>query len=191
MGVTRDLPASRSPISVAAGPLGNIYITDSQSHRVRHVYISLNTIYTVAGNSRGGNSGDGGPAEDAEVSEPWGVTFDANGGRMYIAQYGSNVIRLVNHFGPPQQLTSSAARSKHCCRHRVRSAPFSAPGSGTSASLSPATAITGTDGTAVANAMEFVSGQRVVKFLGAGWRAHTGARYFRRMFARSSHEPRQ
>ena len=68
--------------------------------------IQTNIISTVAGNGQSGYSGDGGPAKDATISSA-SVTFDAKG-RMYIAQYGSDVIRAVDPLGLPTSITVSS-----------------------------------------------------------------------------------
>ena len=52
-------------------------------------------IYTVAGNGTSGYSGDGGPALNAELSNPSDVCLD-NAGNIYIADRGNQRIRKVN-----------------------------------------------------------------------------------------------
>jgi sugar lactone lactonase YvrE len=60
--------------------------------------IHAQTINTVAGTSAGGYSGNGGQATAAELSSPYGVTFDASGS-MYIADFSNMAIRIVNTSG--------------------------------------------------------------------------------------------
>jgi uncharacterized protein (TIGR03437 family) len=52
----------------------------------------------VAGNSRGGYSGDGGPATSAQLSFPFGFAFDGPG-NLYIADAGNNRVRRVSTNG--------------------------------------------------------------------------------------------
>ncbi len=52
-------------------------------------------ITTVAGNGFNGYTGDGGPAINAELANPGGVAVDA-AGNLYIASYGSSVVRRVD-----------------------------------------------------------------------------------------------
>jgi trimeric autotransporter adhesin len=55
-------------------------------------------INTIAGNGMQGFSGDGGPAIDAELSNPFGISVDIPG-NVYVADYSNNRIRKVNTSG--------------------------------------------------------------------------------------------
>lgn len=83
------------PTGVAADGSGNVYITDNYNNRVRKVNAS-GIISTLAGNGVQGETGDGGPATAAEISSPYGVTFDG-AGNIYIAE--GIKIRKVNTSG--------------------------------------------------------------------------------------------
>lgn len=54
--------------------------------------VTVGYINTVAGTGTGGYSGDGGPANAAEIKLPYSVAVDASG-NLYFADYGNNVIR--------------------------------------------------------------------------------------------------
>src|SRR5271155_5068689 len=56
------------------------------------------TISTVAGNGNNSYSGDGGPAINAAINNPNGVTMDA-AGNLYIADTNNNRIRRVSVTG--------------------------------------------------------------------------------------------
>ena len=56
------------------------------------------TIFTVAGMSSGGYSGDGGPATLAALRNQQGIAVDA-AGNIFIADYGNSVIRKVDVYG--------------------------------------------------------------------------------------------
>jgi len=81
------------PVGLAFDSSGNLYIGDSNNHRIRMVTPG-GTITTVAGNGNPGFSGDGGPATKAELNSPFGITFDASG-NLYIADSGNNRIRVL------------------------------------------------------------------------------------------------
>lgn len=86
-----------APQSVAVDAAGNLYIADSGNNRIRKVN-AAGIISTVAGNGMVGWSGDGGPATEAQLSNPQGVAVDAEG-NIYIADYSNNRIRKVNSEG--------------------------------------------------------------------------------------------
>lgn len=80
------------PAGVAVDAAGNVYIADSDNHRIRKV--SNGVIATVAG---GGSSiGDNGPATSAQLYGPGGVGVDA-AGNLYIADSGNQRIRQVSN----------------------------------------------------------------------------------------------
>lgn len=82
------------PIAGALDSGGNLYFTDSGNNRVRMISVG-GTISTVAGNGTMGYAGDNGPAVDAEINDPGGIAFDADG-NLYIADSGNHVIRKVS-----------------------------------------------------------------------------------------------
>lgn len=82
------------PTSVAIDNIGNLYIADTENHRIRKVYPS-GIITTVAGNGTAGYSGDGGEATNAQLNNPTGVTLDSYG-NLYIADRNNHRIRKVS-----------------------------------------------------------------------------------------------
>ena len=86
--------ALAKPTTLAADAAGNIYIADASNHRIRLVDTRGN-ITTFAGNSVQGFLGDGGPATSASLNAPTSVAVDA-AGKVYIADSGNNVIRVVS-----------------------------------------------------------------------------------------------
>ena len=81
------------PAGVAADGAGNLYIADFGNNRIRKVD-SAGVISTVAGDGRGGYSGDGGTATAARLSNPAGVAVDGSG-NLYIADTGNHRIRRL------------------------------------------------------------------------------------------------
>src|SRR6201999_672465 len=78
---------------VAVDTAGNLYIAEFLNHRVRKVSPN-GTITTVAGTGIAGFSGDGGPATDASLNEPFRVALD-KAGNLYISDYGNFRVRKV------------------------------------------------------------------------------------------------
>ncbi len=75
----------------------NIYIADTENHRIRKVTRD-GRIATVAGSGRRGMSGDGGPAVRAQLDRPYGLALDA-AGNLYIADLGNHRVRRVSADG--------------------------------------------------------------------------------------------
>ncbi|HXG58889.1 MAG TPA: hypothetical protein VNL91_07690 [Thermoanaerobaculia bacterium] len=76
----------RNPQDVHVDRQGNVYIADTDNHRVRRVDARTGVITTIAGGGTSG-LGDGGPATAAEVLSPVGVEVDA-AGNVYISSTG-------------------------------------------------------------------------------------------------------
>lgn len=86
------------PDDIAFDSHGNYYIGDACSNTVRKVDIATGIITTYAGlYNPSGNpiSGDGGPANLANLNYPSGLAFDSNN-NLYIADYYDSVIRKVD-----------------------------------------------------------------------------------------------
>ncbi len=81
-----------APSGVAMDGLGNIYIADRFSHRVRKVN-SKGIITSVAGVGTAGFSGDGGAATNAALNGPSGVAVDA-WGNLFIADFNNRVRKV-------------------------------------------------------------------------------------------------
>jgi hypothetical protein len=95
-----------TPEGVTLDGAGNLYIADTNDHRIRMVSVSTSDISTVAGNGTitdpstgaGGYRGDHGLATAAELNYPYTVAFDPSG-NMYIPDSGNNVVRKVAAVG--------------------------------------------------------------------------------------------
>lgn len=74
---------------------GNLYIADSDFHRIRKIDATTNIITTVAGNGAIGSLGDGGAATSAQLANPTDISVDASG-NLYIADRGNHKIRKVD-----------------------------------------------------------------------------------------------
>ena len=74
---------------------GNYYLTDMTNHAIRRVDAKTGIITTFAGTGKAGYSGDGGPADKAELKQPHSLQFGADG-NLYICDIGNHVIRCVD-----------------------------------------------------------------------------------------------
>jgi len=86
-----------APTGVAVTADGGFLIADSFNNMVRKVS-AAGVITRVAGTGTAGNSGDDGPATDAELTKPAGVAVTAGGGFL-IADFGNHEVRQVSAAG--------------------------------------------------------------------------------------------
>ena len=73
-----------SPMGVALDSSGNVYISDSNNHRIRKVTVSTSLITTIAGTGTASYSGDGGKATSATLDTPENVAVDSSGTSMQL-----------------------------------------------------------------------------------------------------------
>jgi sugar lactone lactonase YvrE len=83
-----------NPTSLAFDEEGHLYIADSDNDRVRMVDLKTGMITTVAGDGNSGLRGDGGPAVEASLRYPAGISIDQD--ILYIADTGHHLIRIVS-----------------------------------------------------------------------------------------------
>jgi sugar lactone lactonase YvrE len=81
------------PHGLARDADGNLYIADTDNHRVRKVAPS-GEITTVAGTGVPGYSGDGGAATEAQFNAPEGLAIDS-AGNLYVADTGNHRVRRI------------------------------------------------------------------------------------------------
>lgn len=113
-GVVRKVDATGAVTLVNAGPLsrasglavdssGNLFIADTGNAVVKRLTPS-GAVTTVAGNGQCAATGDGGPATQASLCEPYGLAVDSTG-NLYIGEFGNSRIRKVT----PQGVISTVA----------------------------------------------------------------------------------
>ena len=83
-----------SPAGISFDANGNMYIADMGNHVVRMIN-SAGIITTIGGNHIMGFL-DNMPATAAKLDSPYAVVADKNG-NIFIADYGNNVIRRIDH----------------------------------------------------------------------------------------------
>jgi poly(3-hydroxybutyrate) depolymerase len=90
-------PATRAelsfPTGLALNGAGQLFIADTENHRVRTVGPD-GMITTVAGTGAAGFAGDGSAAAAAQLNEPRGLAVDSQGG-LFIADASNQRIRKV------------------------------------------------------------------------------------------------
>jgi sugar lactone lactonase YvrE len=91
-GITAQI---NNPYGLAIGPDAALYFCEIGNHRVRRLDLKSGLISTAAGSGRKGYAGDGGPALDADLNEPYEVTFDTRG-NMFFVEMQNHVVRRVD-----------------------------------------------------------------------------------------------
>ncbi len=82
---------------LALDSAGNLYIADALDHRIRKVTPD-GRIATIAGDGHRGFRGDGGPASEAQLDQPYGLALDA-AGNLYVADLGNARVRRISPDG--------------------------------------------------------------------------------------------
>jgi uncharacterized protein (TIGR03437 family) len=80
---------------IAIDAAGNIYIADYFNSRIRKVSAANGTISTIAGVANPGNGGDFGPAVQAALNGPTGISIDAQN-NVYFVDSNNNRVRKIN-----------------------------------------------------------------------------------------------
>lgn len=73
----------------------NLFVVERDAHVVRRIDAKSGTVSTVAGTGIAGFSGDGGPANAAQLRQPHSIAFDAEG-NLLICDIGNQRVRMVN-----------------------------------------------------------------------------------------------
>ncbi|HAB18909.1 MAG TPA: hypothetical protein DCE44_21020 [Verrucomicrobiales bacterium] len=85
----------KNPHEIRFDRQGRLYIADTSNNAIRRVELSSGRISTVAGTGKPGYSGDGSPAERAELQGPISIQLSPDGD-LYIADIGNHVVRRVD-----------------------------------------------------------------------------------------------
>lgn len=83
-----------NPFGLARGPDGALYFCDTDNHKIRKIS-KPGIVTTVAGKGSRGYSGDGGPAQQAELNEPYELRFDKSG-NLFFVEMQNHLVRSVD-----------------------------------------------------------------------------------------------
>jgi DNA-binding beta-propeller fold protein YncE len=87
-----------NPFDLAFSPDGSLVFSDTFNHCIRRIDFATDTISTIAGTGARGFAGDGGPATQALLNEPYGVVIDT-AGSVYFADRLNGRVRVVRPDG--------------------------------------------------------------------------------------------
>ena len=90
----RTLPSTNPLCAFATAP-ANLFFCEARNHTVRRVDAATGAIATVVGKGRPGYDGDGGPATDSALNEPYSLAV-ADDGSIYIVDRLNAVVRRVD-----------------------------------------------------------------------------------------------
>jgi DNA-binding beta-propeller fold protein YncE len=84
-----------APHEVRFDTKGNIYVAERDNHVVRYIDLKSKTISTAAGTGMRGFSGDGGPANQAQLAQPHSIALD-RADNVYICDIMNNRVRRID-----------------------------------------------------------------------------------------------
>jgi streptogramin lyase len=99
-GVTPDgAPIAGTPLkgprSLDFDKQGNLWLATREGNQVFKFDLKAGKIHHIAGTGKSGFTGNGGPAKEATLSGPKGISVDAEG-NVWLADCESHSIRMVN-----------------------------------------------------------------------------------------------
>ena len=87
--------ACQTPYACEFDPQGNMVVCMGRHHRIRRMDAHTGMITLIAGTGEAGYAGDGGPATEALINQPYGLAIDGNGD-MYLAQRFDPAVRKID-----------------------------------------------------------------------------------------------
>lgn len=84
------------PKGLGAGPDGNIYFADTESHSIRRLNVRRQTIELVAGTGTRGDGPDGDPST-CHLARPHGIFVDGEG-RIWVGDSENHRVRVITPF---------------------------------------------------------------------------------------------
>jgi DNA-binding beta-propeller fold protein YncE len=86
--------AFSAPHEIRFDRSGHLFVVERDAHVVRRIDARTKVVSTVAGTGVAGFSGDGGPAQAAQLRQPHSIAFDANG-NLLLCDIGNSRVRII------------------------------------------------------------------------------------------------
>lgn len=97
-GLISKVPVDvRNPNGVGFDAEGNLYVADTDNQRILEIAAD-GTVRTIAGTGTAGFSGDGGPAIEAQIHDPFDLAVDA-AANIYFVDGGNRRVRMISAAG--------------------------------------------------------------------------------------------
>lgn len=104
---TRSAAMFSSPNGVAVDVAGNVYVSDTNNHRIRKISPSGQVISLAGSVDENGEGGfDDGTGSAASFYQPYGIAVDGCG-NVYVADHYNNCVRKINPYGVVTTLAGS------------------------------------------------------------------------------------
>ena len=84
-----------NPFDLAFDPAGNLCFSDTYNHCIRQIDTRTGIVTTIAGTGQAGLAGDGGPATQAQMNQPYGIVID-RAGNIYTADRLNKRVRRID-----------------------------------------------------------------------------------------------
>ena len=94
-GGPATLAQMNTPDIAKVDNFGNIILVDSHNNILRKIIVATGVIITIAGNGLAAYTGDGGPATNAKLNDPFGLFIDKQN-NIFFAEYGNGTIRRID-----------------------------------------------------------------------------------------------
>ena len=87
--------ACQTPYACEFDSQGNMFVCMGRHHRIRRLDVQTGILTLVGGTGAPGYAGDGGPALNATINQPYGLAVDVNGD-IYFAQRFDPAVRKID-----------------------------------------------------------------------------------------------
>ena len=106
-GASASMTGLTNPFGLTLDRSGNIFIFDTESHRIRRIDARTGTMTTVIGNGQQGFSGDGGLGTAATLYRPHNGVFDRDGSLIF----GDSFNQRIRRWDPTTGIITTIAGS--------------------------------------------------------------------------------
>lgn len=123
-GGPAKLAAITNPFGLEFDSAGNLFLWDTESHRIRRIDAETGIITTVIGTSEQGFSGDGGPGTRATMFRPHNGRFDTQGRLVFGDSFNQRIRRWDPETGVIETIAGRGEQGSSPAGADARSAAF-------------------------------------------------------------------